>query len=80
MSNLLRLAMELDRLAESWLETAKNACAPGVQDFSRECKARSVGLYQAAEMARHMHNECPPDARGLLRRRLRGLTGGRRYA
>ena len=57
MSDLLRLARELDKEADSWLETAENARSSGVKDHARECKARSVGLRQAAEMARHMHNQ-----------------------
>ena len=57
MSDLLRLARELDGQAEDWRESGEEARAIDCKGTYHQCIGRAAGLRQAAEMARHMHNQ-----------------------
>ena len=57
MSDLLRLARELDKEAERWDITRECASSARCDNIARSIAYRAKGLRQAAEMARHMHNQ-----------------------
>ena len=61
MSDLLRLARELDKEAEDWNLTRECAASSGCVRAEFRIEGRVLGLRQAAEMARHMYKQaCKP--------------------
>ena len=57
MSDLLRLARELDKEAVEWLTQSDYCRTDKCYRRAHSWRGRSDGLRQAAEMARHMHNQ-----------------------